>query len=201
MHATRFVVLARAQHEFTCARVHRCVHINAPLHPVDREPSDLAETRASGHRRTHSRHLNSSEDYVRDFFYTFAITLALSTFASAQAQSTVEVVGCLSRAPNGTLQFRASESGRVFAINGDVNLLQHYVNHLVAIPEPVPAGSRPLSAGSIRDIADTCTATPSTAQAASVAGKAGLVETAPPVTSTAVVDETTAGFQTEAGAI
>ena len=135
---------------------------------------------------------------MRNFLYTLCIAIVF--LVTAQAQSTAQVVGCLSRAPNGTLQFRASESGRVFTIHGDVNLLQHYVNHLVAVPQSLLGNNRPLSARSVRDVADTCTATPSTAQAGSVAGKAGLVQTAPPVTSAAVVDETTAGFQTEAGA-
>lgn len=117
----------------------------------------------------------------------------------AQSQQR-EVIGCLSRAPDATLQFLAFDSGRVFAVKGDMKLLQAHVDHLVAISDSVAENGGTLNAGKIRDVADTCTAVPSVLQAGAVSGKSGIVQTATPITNTAT-DETTAGFQTETGAV
>lgn len=120
---------------------------------------------------------------------------------AAQTQQRSEVVGCLSLAPDGTPQFRVAESGRVYTINGDMKLLQRHLRHLVAITPSAQENDRSLTAENIRDVADTCTAVTPSVQAGAVPGKSGIVQTATPVTSTAVTNETTAGFQTEAGAI
>jgi len=120
---------------------------------------------------------------------------------AAQTQQMSELVGCLSLAPDGTLQFRVAESGRVYPINGDMKLLQRHVRHLVAITHSANENGRTLAVEKIRDVAETCTAVTPSVQAGVVPGKSGIVQTATPVTSTALTGETTAGFQTEAGAV
>ncbi len=114
-----------------------------------------------------------------------------------------EVVGCLSRLPDGTLQLAAIPSGRTYKLQGNTNLLQRHVHQIVAIAAGnggAAANADTLNAANLRVISDTCTSLlPSDKNILAVEGRVATGQVAPPVTTTASANENTPGYQTEAG--
>lgn len=119
--------------------------------------------------------------------------------ASDASQATF--VGCLSRLPEGTLQLGVPSSGEVYSIEGNTQLLIAHVNQLVRVSGRAEAGdgASKLVVSSVQVVGDTCTAGLPGAKTQTVVGKVGADQVAIPVTTTASSDETTPGFQTEAG--
>lgn len=132
--------------------------------------------------------------------------LLLSIISSGLVQSSdsgqTTFVGCLSRLPAGTLQLGVPSSGEVYSIEGNTELLIDHVNQLVQVSgraEAAGDGASKLAVSSVQVVADTCTAGLPGAKTQTVVGKVGADQVAIPVTTTASSDETTPGFQTEAG--
>ena len=111
--------------------------------------------------------------------------------------------GCLNRRPDGTLQLGVRPSGKLFLLQGDPNVLQEHVNHLVQITGHSQASPRPgpptLTVDTIQLIAESCAKTLPTKKPQPVPGKVGEDALAVPVTTTKTADETTPGVQTETG--
>ena len=131
--------------------------------------------------------------------------LLLSIISSGLVQSSdsgqTMFVGCLSRLPAGTLQLGVPSSAEVYSIEGNTELLITHVNQLVRVSGRAEAGdgSSKLVVSSVQVVGDTCTAGLPATKTQTVVGKVGADQVAIPVTTTASSDETTPGFQTEAG--
>jgi hypothetical protein len=128
------------------------------------------------------------------------MVLGLTTsLGMAQSPGTqTELMGCLSRTASGALQFQARPSGKIYALNGNISLLQHHVNQLVAIPVN-HAGETGLNVDTLRVMSESCTSALPSKNVVAVAGKAARDVPAPNVTTTLSAGETTPGFQTESG--
>lgn len=122
------------------------------------------------------------------------VTPGLCVAQSSSSQT--DIAGCLTRAPNNSLQFEVRASGKTYAVSGDVNLLQRHVNQLVAIPGGGTT-SDSLNVNTLRVISESCTSALPSRNVAAVAGKVGRNIPAPNVSTTLSAGETTPGFQTE----
>jgi plastocyanin len=90
----------------------------------------------------------------------------------------------------------------VYSIESNTELLIDHVSQLVQVrgrAEPAVNHLSKLAVSSVQVVADTCTANSPGAKTQTVVGKAGAGQVAIPVTTTASPNETTPGFQTEAG--
>src|SRR5579885_2740167 len=127
------------------------------------------------------------------------VPLLMSAIALAQTPPAT-FRGCINRRPDGTLQLAARTSGDVFLLQGDPNLLEEQVNHLVQITGHSQASHTPgpptLTVDSIRLIAESCTKALPSKKPQPVPGKVGADALAVPVTTTKTADQTTPGVQT-----
>lgn len=121
---------------------------------------------------------------------------------SVLAEQPLVMSGCLSQDASGTLHFQDEQSRRVYRLQGDMEGLQRGMNRLITLSGNLVANaaSAPmLSVVQYRVISNTCTSVLPSNEQFEVSGKAGPVAVAIPVTSSGRANETTAGFQTEAG--
>lgn len=129
----------------------------------------------------------------------FVVSGALSGIEGQVPVSTGrEIVGCITRQANGGLQLLDRNSGRRYALGGNLQLLERHVSQLVALSAN-GGRSDSLDVDSVRVLSESCTSALPSKGVAAVAGKTGQVVTATPVTTTLSAGEVTPGFQTEAG--
>jgi hypothetical protein len=136
---------------------------------------------------------------------TVPLFLALSLFSIAAQLGAQQsrLIGCISQAPDGGLQFEENPSGSVYQLTGDTARLTQDVNHLVVVSTPSATESQGHSLSTlvvqrINIIDESCTSPAPSAKASPVVGKVGEGQVAIPVTTSASPGETTPGFQTEA---
>lgn len=135
----------------------------------------------------------------------FVLLVALATALSLTAMGTAqtEVVGCLSRIPDGTLQVGAIPSGESYVLHGQAQVLERHISQVVRITGRAESsstvqGPRVLTVDTAHAVAGSCSAVLPPTRLEAPAGKVGADVTATAVTATASMDETTPGFQTEA---
>lgn len=114
------------------------------------------------------------------------------------------LVGCLNRLSDGTLQFGAVPSGQLFLVRGQTKAVEAHVNQLVRVFGRSSQNSDNnkalpnLTVNRVQALAESCTSALPGKQSESVPGKVGEDLVAVPVTSSVTEAETTPGFQTEA---
>lgn len=132
----------------------------------------------------------------------FVLLLALGTALSLTAMDTAqtEIVGCLSRLPAGTLQLGAAPSGQSYALHGNERLLEQHIGQLVRITGRAEENSSApgVTVDSVHALGGSCSAVLPPTRLEPVAGKVGADVTATSLATTATMDQTTPGFQTEA---
>jgi plastocyanin len=133
------------------------------------------------------------------------LLLLLLPFAPPSPPPQTTFIGCASRLPDGTLQLGTVPAGRSYRLQGRTRLLEEHMNQLVRVSGQVETG-RPtnaappiLTVNTVQPIAETCTSVLPAKNPEPVEGKVGEDSIAIPVSTTAVADETTPGFQTESG--
>lgn len=135
------------------------------------------------------------------------IFLLLLGFTSVPAEHTAEstFVGCVNRPPDGTLQLGTIQSGELFLLSGEKDVMEEHVGEMIRVTGDVTPGANKnahptLAAAKIQTVAESCTSASPTTRAESVSGKVGEDLVAVPVTTTLTEDQTTPGFQTQAAA-
>lgn len=128
----------------------------------------------------------------------FGMTVSLP----AMDEVRIEVVGCISRLPDGTLQLSAS-SGQSYVLKTGTSSLEQHTGQLVRITGRAESigtaqAATVLMVDTARPVAESCTTVLPPMKREGVAGKVGAQVTATPITTTGSADETTPGFQTEA---
>jgi plastocyanin len=122
----------------------------------------------------------------------------------ATAASQKAFLGCLTRLPDGTLQFGAVPSGELFLLGGQTNILEGHVKQLVRVyGETAPRGSDnnalpTLVVVRVQALSNSCTSVLPAKQLDGVPGKVGEDAVAVPLTSTFTENQSTPGLQTEA---
>lgn len=126
--------------------------------------------------------------------------LAMCTISAAQTTST-DLIGCLTQVPSGGLQLQTRPSGSVYLIQGRAPVHSvHSLNELMRIRgqiHPASGGQLLLVPEHSQLVNQSCATALAAQQPISVVGKVGEGQMAVPVTTSASVDETTPGFQTE----
>ncbi len=130
-----------------------------------------------------------------------SVLFFLLQFQVLRAQQAFVMTGCLSQDANGALRFEVEPSKRVYFLRGDMTGLQRHINQQLAISarSAGDSGSPALSVVGFSVQSETCTSALPSNESFVVPGKVGQVQVATPVASVGNANETTPGFQTEAG--
>lgn len=141
-----------------------------------------------------------SEAMVRVLNFLVCITLGLAG-SLAVAEPPSQFVGCITQIPKGGLEL-GSPSGNSYRLRGDSQLLLRHINQLAKVHGRLNRASEGealpvLDVEAIDRISDSCASPLPTGKPQTAVGKVGEGEVAVPLTTTASVDETTPGFQTE----
>ena len=70
---------------------------------------------------------------MRPDYLASLLVLGMTVFPAQVKAAETQVVGCINRLPNGTLQLGAIPSGESYVLNGLTNLLERHVGQLVRI--------------------------------------------------------------------